>query len=108
MSAADIASRPELVHRGAVNLFIGGNIGRAALVRVERQSLAKFADDASSEHAAKTDGDKHQIGLDQELAAGDRLTLLVDFAAFNADQHAVFADQLKRSHLEFAHRTLSL
>src|SRR5690606_23385667 len=86
LAAAHVAGRPELVDRRPVVVVVGDDVGGATFVRVHLQPLAEIAEDSARERPAETDGDKDEVGLDDEFRAGDRLAAVVDLAALDTRQ----------------------
>src|SRR5690606_23269062 len=108
LAPAHVARRPEPVHAGAVIAVVGGDVDRAAAVGGELHLPVELLGHATRYRTGEAVGDEGEVGADDEFGAGDRLAPIVDFAAFDAGELPLFADEFERRHLELPLRALGL
>src|SRR5690606_30771799 len=103
-----VACRKELVNARAVVLVVRRDIGGTASIDHRPEPVAEFAKHTIAPRPCKTDGDKDEIGGNDEVCTRDRPALLVDLAAPDAREAVVLAQEFQCRHLELALRTFCL
>src|SRR5690606_25718299 len=92
LTSTHVAGGVDLVYRGLVGERVGKKI--AALVEVS----TKLAQHAFGDGTGKADGEEHEVSLDDELGAFDRLARTIDTGAFDAGNVTLgIADDLHRA-----------
>src|SRR4051794_38602911 len=105
-------------HKRLASPHVAGNkdlVGRRPVIDVVRQHIAAtvefesgFIQQSGFRRAGEADGEEHQIGPEDELAAGYGLSLLIDASAFHPGDATLLTLDAQGRGLKLAIRTLGL